>query len=247
MDAKRKYWNEQEQKLQCLLSPSAFKRMDGSSFKEAIDLFLSQHAILHSALVNVPQVLSENQPPEIQPTGRFFSFADEIWRDLPESAARLIPKGFEHSIALCFWHLARVEDVTMNILVAGEKQIFRQEGWQEKMNISIVDTGNGMDAAGIRDLSTHINLDSLLTYRNEVGRRTRQIVSFLQPQDLPRKVDPSRLQRILDEGAVLEAGRGVVDYWGKRTIAGLLLMPPTRHCFVHLNEAARIKDRTLRR
>jgi hypothetical protein len=33
------------------------------------------------------------------------------------------------------------------------------------------------------------------------------------------------------------------DYWSKKTIAGLLLMPPTRHNFVHLNEAARIRQK----
>lgn len=32
--------------------------------------------------------------------------------------------------------------------------------------------------------------------------------------------------------------RFVTDYWSRRTIAGLLLMPATRHNFVHLNEAA---------
>jgi hypothetical protein len=34
-----------------------------------------------------------------------------------------------------------------------------------------------------------------------------------------------------------------VDYWSKKTIAGLLLMPPTRHCILHLNEAMRIKEK----
>jgi hypothetical protein len=36
-----------------------------------------------------------------------------------------------------------------------------------------------------------------------------------------------------------------VDYWSRRTVAGLLLMPPTRHCFLHLNEALRIKHALL--
>jgi hypothetical protein len=36
---------------------------------------------------------------------------------------------------------------------------------------------------------------------------------------------------------------GIVDYWGSRTIAGLLLMPPTRHNFTHLNEARMLKQK----
>jgi hypothetical protein len=47
----------------------------------------------------------------------------------------------------------------------------------------------------------------------------------------------------MDEGAVVEAAQGLIDYWGRRNIAGLLLMPATRHNFIHLNEALRIKHR----
>jgi hypothetical protein len=34
----------------------------------------------------------------------------------------------------------------------------------------------------------------------------------------------------------------VVDYWSRRDVAGLLLMPPTRHTIVHWNEARKILD-----
>lgn len=54
-------------------------------------------------------------------------------------------------------------------------------------------------------------------------------------------VKPSRLQRVLDEGAVVEAARDLTEYWGRRDIAGLLLMPATRHNLVHLNESLKIK------
>ena len=39
------------------------------------------------------------------------------------------------------------------------------------------------------------------------------------------------------------SAREIVDYWGGLTIAGLVLMPPTRHNFVHLNEALRIRQK----
>ena len=35
----------------------------------------------------------------------------------------------------------------------------------------------------------------------------------------------------------------LIVYWSKRDIAGLLLMPATRHNIVHLNEALRIKKK----
>jgi hypothetical protein len=76
-----------------------------------------------------------------------------------------------------------------------------------------------------------------------VGRRTREVVKGLRPEDLKQTMQPSRIQQVADQGAVLPAAQGIIDYWSKRNIAGLLLMPPTRHCFVHLNEAAKLKRR----
>lgn len=37
--------------------------------------------------------------------------------------------------------------------------------------------------------------------------------------------------------------RGLIDYRGRRTIAGLLLMPASRHLLVRLNEALQLKRR----
>ena len=44
-----------------------------------------------------------------------------------------------------------------------------------------------------------------------------------------------------------ERQKRLVEYWGTRTLAGLILMPATRHPLVHLNEAMRIKDLLHRR
>jgi hypothetical protein len=56
-------------------------------------------------------------------------------------------------------------------------------------------------------------------------------------------MNPDAVQRIFDEGAVLEEARGIAEYWSKRDVAGLLLMPATRHILTHLNEALKIKQK----
>jgi hypothetical protein len=100
-----------------------------------------------------------------------------------------------------------------------------------------------MSEAEIAALSAAIDVDALLAYRAAVGRRTRDIVQALPPEALKQKADPGRLQQIMTQGAVAEASRSLLDYWGGRTIAGLLLMPPTRHNLVHLNEALNLKQK----
>ncbi len=40
------------------------------------------------------------------------------------------------------WHITRIEDITMNLLVAGRPQLFRRDGWQARLKIAAADTGN---------------------------------------------------------------------------------------------------------
>jgi hypothetical protein len=92
----------------------------------------------------------------------------------------------------------------------------------------------------IVDFSQDINLMALFDYRLCVGIGTQNIIKQLAQEDLYRKVNPEDIQRLFDQGAVVEEARGVAEYWSKRDVAGLLLMPATRHILSHLNEARRI-------
>lgn len=221
MEIHRKEWNQKQKILRPLLAKAG-------THEEGIQLFLNQHAMVHSA--------------EMSHTG-LWSFEDEVLDGITEGPMRQIPGKFEHSIAWIIWHLTRIEDITMNLLAAGTPQVMNREGWLEQMKINAVDTGNGMTAEQVRDLSKGIDTKALRAYRLSVGRQTRAIVKGLEPKQLKQKVDPARLEQITREGAVLEAGRYVVEYWGGLTVAGLLLMPPTRHNFIHWNEALRIKGK----
>ena len=162
---------------------------------------------------------------------------------MTEEQIRRIPQNCEHSVAWCIWHIARIEDVTMNLLVAGSSQILHRGNWLERMKITVRNTGNEMDEEEMAMLSATIDIEALSAYRMAVGRRTREIVQELEPQESKQKVDPIRVQQVMDEGVVVEAARAIANYWSRRNIAGLLLMPATRHNLVHLNEALRLKRR----
>ena len=226
MDSNRKLWNKRQSEFRKVL-------LGFDQLHEAIQLFMNQHAMLHSAKM----VQSDARHPQA------WSYEDEILNDMNDEQIRRIPRNCEHSVAWSIWHIARIEDVTMNMLVAGDPQILHQDKWLEQMKITVRDTGNEMDGEGVVKLSAVIEIDALRAYRLAVGRRTRAIAAQLQLEQLKQKVDPSRLQQVREEGAVVEAADTIVKYWGRRDIAGLLLMPPTRHSFLHLNEALLIKHR----
>ena len=220
MDANHKQWNQRQQNLRQALS----KRDQ----QKAIELFLIQHAMVHSAKVS---------------KAKLWSFEDEVLNDLTEEQFRCVPPGGEHSIAWVLFHIARCEDITMNMLVAGTPQLFIRDDWQKKLKINIIHTANSLDGAGVAALSAQADIDQLQAYRQSVGRRTRAIVKKLKPEELKQIAEASRLQKVMREGALLPEATGILNYWGKCTVTGLLLMPPTRHNFLHLNEALRIKQK----
>jgi hypothetical protein len=219
---------------QCLQRQTELRRVMARSerYDEAIQLFLSQHAMLHSAKMAAGLAGSES-----------WSFEDAVLDGMTEEQIRRIPRNCEHSVAWIIWHIARCEDITMNLLVVGSPQVLNQCDWLGRIKTPICHTGNEMDEAGMTHFSSSVDIEALRAYRVAVGRRTREIVKQLGPEDLKRKVDPGRLQRVWDEGAVVEAASGIVDYWGKRNVAGLLLMPASRHHIIHLNEALKLKRR----
>jgi len=217
MNLNRKRWNEGHQKLN-----RAFAAGDRDT---AIELFLNQHAMVHSAKMA---------------RTKLHSFEDEILNGLTDDQIRRMVG--EHSIAWILLHIARIEDIVMNMLVAGTEQLFTKDGWGKKLNVEIVHSANKMSDASVTSLSAKMNIKALKAYRIAVGKRTRQIVRKLKAEDFKKKVDPVRIQKVMKIGAVVPEAMEIIDYWSKKTIAGLMLMPPTRHCILHLNEAERIKS-----
>ncbi len=199
-----------------------------SDHEQAMAIFFQQHARLHAREMAGSEA---------------WSLEDDVLEGLSADDLRRVPSGCEHSLAWLLWHMARCEDIALNLLVAGGNQVLLTGGWLEKLGISARDTGNCMDAAEMAAFSQAVDVNALRAYRISVGRRTREIAAGLSPKDLQRKVDPARLQRVWDEGAVLPAARGIVEYWGRRTVAGLLLMPASRHLVTHWNEGIKVRKK----
>ncbi|MCX7711418.1 MAG: DinB family protein [Clostridia bacterium] len=223
MNNRNAVWNSKQNLLRSLL-------LKPDRFEEAIQICLDQHAMAHSS-----EVSKINE----------VTFEDELWEDLEEAAFRAKPDEKSTTIAWCLWHITRIEDITMNILVADEPQVYNAGQWRSKLDVAVSDTGNAMSNEEIVELSSRLDMLEFRNYRTAVGRKTREQIQKLQPSDLRMKMKPERLQRILDEGAVLEEGssRWLIDFWGRKNVAGILLMPITRHLIVHIHEAMALKKK----
>lgn len=194
--------------------------------ERAKSLFLELHGALHLSAVS----------------GQSCNEVDELTADLEAYEYAVMPTARDETMGWVFWHIARIEDLTMNILVAKGGQVYDSE-WERRTGSPIRDTGNALTDEEIMGLSKGLRIDGLMAYRNAVGRRTREIISSLTAVDMKRKTDREDCDRILREGGVTEQEDSVwlLDYWGKKDVAGLLLMPPTRHVMLHLNDCCKWK------
>jgi hypothetical protein len=220
----KKAWGEQHQLFKSIV-------LKPERFDEAIGLCLELHAMVHLSEITAIKEAT---------------FEDELWEGLDEKTFRCKPTLKDVTIAWNLWHLTRIEDITMNILVASQDQVLNTEKWLEKMSVQVVDTGNAMTDEEIIDFSLCLNMQELRNYRIAVGRKTREIILGFQPSDLKRKMNnPQNLGRIFDEGAVLKHpdSEWLVDFWGRKNVAGILLMPITRHQMVHINDSIRLKGK----
>ena len=153
MDTQRKTWNKRQTEFREMLLSFEHPR-------DALKMFMEQHAMVHSA------GMTQTGGP---------SFEDEVLNDMTGEQMRRIPQGSEHSVAWLIWHMARIEDVAMNLLVAGEPQIFSRDKWFERLSTGYRNTGNAMEEADVASLSATVDLAELRAYRRTVGRRTREI------------------------------------------------------------------------
>jgi hypothetical protein len=224
VEANRQYWSDQQQHFRRLL-------LNSGRHAEVIHAFLEQHAMLHTAT--------------LVPSSRW-SFQEEISADLTDGELRQIPSGRLHSIAWLLWHIARTEDVTMNVLLANTDQLLYADHWFERLTIPTRDIGTEMSTTDIAALSAQIDITALRAYRLAVGQRTREIVKHLTASELRQRVEAERIGRVKAEGALVPAAYGLVEYWGRHTKGNLLLIPATRHSFTHLNEAGRVRQRLRR-
>jgi hypothetical protein len=88
--------------------------------------------LLYAGVVTCPLVHSKRSA-----ASAVRSFEDELWQGLNETVFRAIPPKGEHSIAWILFHIARIENITMNLLVAGDPPQYSREKWEQRLHATI--------------------------------------------------------------------------------------------------------------
>ena len=191
---------------------------------DARDLFLTQHAAMHSAAVG----------------GNTMSAAERTFGGLTDEQMRVRPRDDLNSLAWLMWHIARTEDVMVNGVLAGRSPVF-DDAWIKRLGITRREIGTGMTSAEVTELTRQIDLGALREYRDAVGRRTREVVGGFTDQDWQGEVTAERMERMAAEGAFGSRRDLLVKAFTGRPRAMVLSGIGLFHAAAHMGEANTVR------
>ena len=192
---------------------------------DAKDLFLSQHAAVQSQAVG----------------GNPVSAAERAFGGLSDAQMRVRPREDLNSLAWIMWHIARAEDIMVNVLIAGRPQIF-DDAWVKRLGISRRDFGIGMTSPEVTDLTRAIDLVALREYRDAVGRRTRELIAGFKDADWGGELSGAAVQQAAAEGAFGSRAEQIVKGFTGRPRTAVLSGIALVHPAAHIGEAATIRS-----
>ena len=90
------------------------------------------------------------------------------------------------------WHMARVEDNLINVMLQDKVPIWERDGWADRVGIFVEGTGAGMTAEEVRALPA-LDVPTVMAYYRSVRRETSDYFkNVMEEPDLSRKVTHPR-------------------------------------------------------
>jgi hypothetical protein len=164
-------------------------------------------------------------------------FEDLLLGGLSEEELRRRPQDGMNSLAWLLWHMARTEDMGVNLVVAGCTPVLEEQGWSGRLGIATRDIGTGVSDEEVGDFTERVNIGELRAYRAAVGARTKDVVGAMRPEELDETIDLSRVEQAFAQGVVDERATWVRGAYKGKTKAFVLGHQAVGHNFIHLGEA----------
>jgi hypothetical protein len=199
---------------------------------DALHLFLIEHARAHSAAV--------------APMGGPLWLEDVLLSGLTDDDLRRCAGEGGNSLAWLLWHMTRIEDVAVNVVLAAQPQVLDEEGWLSRLTVTQRDVGSGMTASEVAAFSARIDIPALRAYRAAVGRRTRERVAAMRPEEFAELVTVADVERAVAVGAFGTEAAWLKSFWESRPKGWYLSWTAAGHSYLHLGEAMGIKGQAAR-
>lgn len=177
----------------------------------------------------------------------WFDSMKELSNDDYSKQPFIAKEGYESkTISYSIYHVFRIEDIVLNTLIKNKQQIFTRDNYQNKMNSSIITTGNELKKECIFNFSKKLKIEELWNYAKEVFEESNERLSLLTFEDLGIIYSEEDKNRIRITNTIAPSEMWLIDYWCDKNIKGLLGMPFSRHYIMHLEASLRIKNKIVR-
>jgi hypothetical protein len=197
---------------------------------DARALLLADHSRIHAAAISTAAEYS---------AAGGFTMQDDTLKRLEEPDLRASPDGL-CSIVWHIWHMTRIEDVVVNLMLRGTSEVLdlggAGESWLSRLGVDARLVGTGDTDDEVRAFSERVDLPTLLAYREAVGRATR---AWIQSADLDAlDAVPDLVARLADAPPIVgERARWLPRFYTGKSGAFLVTFPVTNHGFMHWAEA----------
>ena len=190
---------------------------------DLVAFFLGQHAAVHASDVS----------------GRAFT-AERVFSGLSDDQMRRRPGKGLNSLVWLLWHMARTEDVAINLVVAGRDQIL-DDTWARRMNVPWRIIGTGMTEHEVTEMTAGADVAAVRAYRSAVGIRTREVVQALRADAWDEIIGDEDIRRAVVTGAFRDWVEGTTYPWLGWSRADQLASSALRHNAAHIGEAVTIR------
>ena len=192
---------------------------------DAATFFTIQHADLHSR--------------DVAGTD---TYADRVFRGLSDAEMRARPGPGVNSLVWLLWHMARTEDVSVNLVVANGRQVL-DDDWAKRMNAAWRIIGTGMTDDEVHQFTRRADVAAVRAYRAAVALRTREVVKALPAEAWDERVALPDTTRAHVAGAFRRGWVDGVGYqsWQDQSRAARLNGGAIRHNALHLGEAITVR------
>jgi DinB superfamily len=144
-----------------------------------------------------------------------------------------------NSIVWLLWHIARVEDLTINTGVRGVPEVLDRGGWQPRLGVKRRDIGTGMSDKEVAQFSAQVDVAAVRAYRAAVAQETRTGLTARDFEDLDKPVVGAG-ERALASGDLGPGAEYVAENMRIRPRWFLLCFEGVGHSYEHLGVAEHV-------
>lgn len=169
-------------------------------------------------------------------------FERTVLQPTPRTLLTARPGGAGNSIGWVMWHLARVEDVVIHVVVRGQRPVLATGDWGRRMGVSDERVGTGFTEAEVETFSRAADPEQVDAYWQAVRAATAAWFAEVPLEALDAVPDlDARLATV--PPIVPAEAEWLLKFWRGRPAGWFLRFPVIDHGFLHLGQMQEIRGR----